>query len=182
MALRLRLFKTINNSYSEQLGQHDMSLLRQILLLAEEAESKDKEPEESDKESDVAEQPEEKPEEDSNEEENVEDEDDIATIVEKQGYDKSSKEKFAFGETRKVTVLTKTEPLGGLDVTYQYIINPKTGSWVLSACLAGQSDEDMVEFHSGEDTDSLIASLKKPQKISQDQAIKNLKPPADPSI
>lgn len=105
---------------------------------------------------------------------------DVGTIVAQQGFEKESREMFAFGKTRKVTVLTKTEPLGGLEVTYQYLINPKTGSWTLRACLKGQSDEDMVEFHKGEDPASLIDSLKKSQRITPEQAVNNLNPPADP--
>lgn len=105
---------------------------------------------------------------------------DVGTVVAEEGYEKESKEMFAFGKTRKVTVLTKTEPLGGLEVTYQYLINPKTGAWTMRACLAGQTEEDMVEFHQGEDPTSLVTHLKKKDKLTPEQAVNNLNPPADP--
>lgn len=110
------------------------------------------------------------------------DSDDVGSIVSRLGFEKSFKEMFAFGETRKVTVLTKSETLGGLDITYQYLINAKTGSWTLRACLKGQSDADMVEFTTGEDSDSLIRSLKKSPRISHQAAVDNLNPPADGSL
>lgn len=104
---------------------------------------------------------------------------DVGSVAEAEGYVKSKKEMFAFGKTRPVTLLTKNESLGGLDLTYQYVINPKTGAWKLMACLEGQSDEDMVEFDAGEDPSSLIANLKKKRKITPHQAVDRLNPPAD---
>ena len=166
-----------------------MNLLKEINLLVEEdkaaepdagaAPVKDANPVDKTEPSAEPETPE--PEEDEDEEGgDEEDEEDVGSVVASQGFEKESKEMFAFGETRQVTVLTKTEQLGGLEVTYQYVINPKTGSWTLSACLAGQSAEDMIEFHKGEDSTSLIASLKQPEKITAQQAVDNLNPPADP--
>lgn len=104
---------------------------------------------------------------------------DVGSVSQEQGFAKSKKEMFAFGKTRPVTLLTKDEQLGGLEITLQYVINPATGAWKLRACLAGQSEEDMVEFDSGEDPSSLIKSLKKKNKITPHQAVDRLNPPAD---
>lgn len=179
-----------------------MSLLKQIHLLTEDDDAKkvdkaplfkgdekapkekeaapEEKPDEEPAEPESTEEPEQKPEETSDEPSEEAPKEDVGTVVADQGFEKDSREMFAFGKTRKVTVLTKTEPLGGLEITYQYLINPKTGSWTLRACLKGQSDEDMVEFHKGEDPTSLIDSLKKSERITPEQAVNNLNPPADP--
>lgn len=107
---------------------------------------------------------------------------DIGSVATVQGFKKSKKEMYAFGKTRPVTLLMKDEPLGGLDLTLQYVINPATGAWKLRACLAGQSEEDMVEFDSGEDPSSLIKNLKKKNKITPHQAVEHLNPPADKAV
>lgn len=104
---------------------------------------------------------------------------DVGIVAQREGFTKSKKEMFAFGATRPTTLLTKNEKLGGLEITLQYIINPKTGAWCLRACLAGQSDEDMVEFDTGEDPSSLIENLKKKTKVTPHQAVEYLNPPAD---
>jgi hypothetical protein len=111
-----------------------------------------------------------------------EDDEDVGTVVEREGYEKSKRDMYAFGKTRPVTILTKNETLGGLKLTIQYVINPSTGAWVLQACLAGQSQEDMVEFGTGEDSISLVKSLKKKRKITAHQAVQYLNPPADGSL
>lgn len=111
-----------------------------------------------------------------------EEEEDVGTVAEREGYQKSKKDMYAFGKTRPVTILTKNETLGGLKLTIQYVINPSTGAWVLQACLAGQSQEDMVEFGTGEDPSSLVKSLKKKRKITAHQAVQYLNPPADGSL
>jgi len=114
-------------------------------------------------------------------EETVEDDgpQDVGSVAERQGFKKSKKEMYAFGKTRPVTLLTKDAPLGGLDVTYQYVINPKTGAWILRACLKGQTDADMVQFAQGDDPSSLVKNLKKKTKITSHQAVEFLNPPAD---
>src|SRR5271168_726273 len=104
---------------------------------------------------------------------------DVGSVSKAQGFAKSKKEMFAFGSTRPVTLLTKNEKIGGMDITLQYVINPKTGAWSLRACLQGQSAEDMVEFETGEDPTSLIKNLKKKKKITPHQLVDNLNPPAD---
>jgi hypothetical protein len=111
-----------------------------------------------------------------------EDDEDVGTVVDREGYEKSKRDMYAFGKTRPVTILTKNETLGGLKLTIQYVINPSTGAWVLQACLAGQSQEDMVEFGTGEDSSSLVKSLKKKRKITAHQAVQYLNPPADGSL
>ena len=109
-------------------------------------------------------------------------EEDVGSVSQAQGFKKSSKEMYAFGKTRKVTLLTKNEDLGGLKLTLQYVINPETGAWSLRACLAGQSEADMVEFDTGEDPTSLVKSLKKKRKITPHQAVEYLNPPADKGL
>jgi hypothetical protein len=110
------------------------------------------------------------------------DDTDVGSVAQKQGYVKSKKQMFAFGATRPVTLLTKNEKLGGLNLTLQYVINPKTGAWSLRACLQGQSNEDMVEFTTGEDPSSLVQNLKKKTKITPHQAVEFLHPPADKPV
>ncbi len=104
---------------------------------------------------------------------------DVGSVSKAEGFVKSKKDMFAFGATRPVTLLTKNERVGGMEITFQYVINPKTGAWSLRACLKGQSDEDMVEFSTGEDPSSLIKSLKKKKKVTPHQLVDNLNPPAD---
>jgi len=104
---------------------------------------------------------------------------DVGSVSKAEGFVKSKKEMFAFGATRPVTLLTKNEKIGGMDITLQYVINPKTGAWSLRAALQGQSAEDMVEFETGEDPTSLIKNLKKKKKITPHQLVDNLNPPAD---
>jgi len=104
---------------------------------------------------------------------------DVGSVSQAEGFKKSKKEMFAFGATRPVTLLTKDEKIGGMDITLQYVINPKTGAWSLRAALQGQSAEDMVEFETGEDPTSLIKNLKKKKKITPHQLVDNLNPPAD---
>jgi hypothetical protein len=104
---------------------------------------------------------------------------DVGSVSQAEGFKKSKKDMFAFGSTRPVTLLTKDEKIGGMDITLQYVINPKTGAWSLRACLQGQKPEDMVEFETGEDPSSLIKNLKKKKKITPHQLVDNLNPPAD---
>lgn len=106
----------------------------------------------------------------------------VGEVAEEQGFEKSQKDMFAFGKTRKVTLLTKNEDCGGLELTLQYVINPATGAWSFRACLAGQSEEDMVEFTTGEDPSSLVKHLEKKKKITAHQAVENLNPPADKDL
>ena len=150
-------------------------------------EIEDQEPTEDDAETDNKDEPAETPAEtDEADEEDSEDEEesgeDVGSVAEEEGFEKGTKEAYMAGKTRKVTTLTKNEELGGLDITLQYIINPQTGAWSLRACLAGQSEEDMVEFHTGEDPSSLIKSLKKKKKITPHQAVEYLNPPADKAL
>lgn len=107
---------------------------------------------------------------------------DVGSVSKAQGFEKSKSEMYAFGKTRPVTLLTKDETLGGLNLTLQYVINPSTGAWKFRACLAGQSEEDMVEFDTGEDPSSLIKSLKKKTKITPHQAVEYLHPPANKKV
>lgn len=121
--------------------------------------------------------------EDENEDEGTESDDEpqegVGEVAEQNGFVKSQKKMYAFGKTRQVTLLTKNEELGGLELTYQYIINPETGAWSFRACIAGQSEEDMVEFRTGEDSSSLVKHLKKEKKLTAHQAVEYLNPPAD---
>lgn len=117
--------------------------------------------------------------EDEDEAEDEDEELDVGAVADEEGFEKSQRDLYAFGKTRKVTLLTKNEPLGGLELTLQYVINPSTGAWMLQACLAGQSQEDMVEFAKGEDPQSLAKHLKKKKKITPHQAVQYLNPPAD---
>lgn len=114
-------------------------------------------------------------------EETIEDDgpQDVGSVAERQGFKKTKKEMFAFGRTRPTTLLTKDAPLGGLDITYQYVINPKTGAWILRACMKGQTEADMVQFAQGDDPTSLVKNLKKKNKITAHQAVEFLNPPAD---
>jgi len=107
---------------------------------------------------------------------------DVGSVSKAEGFVKSKTEMFADGATRPVTLLTKNERVGGMEITFQYVINPKTGSWRLRACLKGQSNEDMVEFSTGEDPTSLIKSLKKKKKVTPHQLVDNLNPPADKEV
>lgn len=107
---------------------------------------------------------------------------DVGSVSQTQGFKKSSSEMYAFGKTRKVTLLTKNDNLGGIKLTLQYVINPETGAWSFKACLAGQTEADMVEFDSGEDPSSLVKSLQKKRKITPHQAVEFLNPPADQEI
>lgn len=148
----------------------------------------DETPEEEPEDETPSDEDETPPEETSSEEDDVpsdqtdvddEDAEDVGSVAEQEGFQKSSDNIFAFGKTRKVTTLTRDEMLGGLDLTLQYIINPETGAWSFRACLAGQSAEDMVEFSTGEDPTSLIKHLKRKKKITAHQAAEYLHPPAN---
>jgi hypothetical protein len=105
---------------------------------------------------------------------------DVGSVAKEEGFKKGTDMMFAFGKTRKVTTLTKDETLDGLKLTLQYVINPETGSWSFRACLKGQTEEDMVEFATGEDPSSLIAHLEKKKKITATAAVEYLRPPASP--
>lgn len=115
---------------------------------------------------------------DDTDDEDIDDED-VGVVAKKQGFEKSKRKMYAFGKTRMTTLLTKDEMIKLINVTLQYVINPKTGAWILRACLAGQTEEDMVEFATGEDPSSLIKHLKKPTKITYHQAVEYLSPPAN---
>lgn len=119
------------------------------------------------------------------EEENLDNEEEdvnVGDVAKEEGFEKSSTSLYVFGKTRTVTVLTKNQTLDGLELTLQYVINPATGAWLLNACLAGQSQEDMVEFAKGEDPTSLVKSLRKKTKITAHQAVQFLNPPADSNL
>jgi len=176
-----------------------MKLLRELYNLVEEDKVEDEDldnpdepsPKKKDKEEtdSSAEKPEEEAPEDSEDSEDSEDDEDtdegpvegedVGSVADLQGFEKSKKEMYAFGATRPVTLLTKQEREGGMDVTFQYVINPKTGGWKLQAKLANQNDSDYVEFTTGEDPSSLIKSLKKKKKVTPHQLVDNLNPPQE---
>jgi hypothetical protein len=165
--------------------ENPMKLLQELLLIdglnnllvseadeeevpVEEVPSKENTPEEADPEEEV-----------SDEETADEEPEDVGSVADAEGFEKSKDERYLDGKSRPVTLLTKDEELDGIDVTLQYVINPKTGSWSFRACVAGQSEEDMVEFDTGEDPSSLMKHLKKKKKISAHQAVEYLNPPAN---
>ena len=117
--------------------------------------------------------------EDEEEDISPDEEEDVGTVSKKHGFAVSSETVDAFGKTRKVTLLTKDEDLGGLNLTLQYVFNPKTGAWKFRACLVGQTTEDMVDFTTGEDPSSLIKHLRKKNKITAHAAAEYLHPPAN---
>jgi hypothetical protein len=162
-----------------------MDIFNQLLEDDEKAASKTPPAEDADLKD---QQPDAKEVEDENEDEGAapsqedDDDEDVGSVAKRQGFEKSKKSMYAFGKTRPVTLLTKTEKVGGLDVTFQYAINPKTGAWSLRACLAGQDDEDMVEHSTGEDPTSLIESLKKSKKITPHWLADNLEPSTGKSV
>jgi hypothetical protein len=101
----------------------------------------------------------------------VKDETQIGPVVQKLGFKKTQTRMFAFGAMRQVTVLSKNEKIGNLNITLQYVINPATGAWTLSASLAGQPIEKMIQFENGEDPESLLQNLKKKTKITPREAL-----------
>jgi hypothetical protein len=108
--------------------------------------------------------------------------DDVGSIAKSEGYNISQKDMYAFGKNRKVTLLTKNEKLGSLELTYQYVINPITGAWSFRISLKNQSMGDMVEFSSGESPESLMKHLKRKNKVTVNQVVNYLKLPADADI
>lgn len=107
---------------------------------------------------------------------------DVGSVAKREGYEKSKKEIFAFGKTRPATLLTKNVRVGGLDVTEQYVINPKTGEWSFRVALEGQSEASMKEHTTGKDPSSLAKHLQKKNKVTAHWLADNLDPPADANI
>ncbi len=159
-----------------------MNLLKQVNLIVEDEEEVEtppakkpaaEEPPADDVETDEV---------DTDTDDSEEQSEDVGTVAEREGYEKSKKEIFAFGKTRPATLLTKNEKIGGLDVTQQYVINPKTGEWSFRVALQGQSEASMKEHTTGKDPTSLAKHLQKKNKVTAHWLADNLDPPADQSI
>lgn len=81
-------------------------------------------------------------------------------------YAKMLAHKKVNGKSYVVHVFTKNVKMGTIELTFQYIINPETESWIF-----GVSTEDtpMVELAGGEDKKTAIEHLKKKHKINKHQ-------------
>lgn len=97
--------------------------------------------------------------------------DDVGSVADEQGFAKSREKITVSGKRKIITTLTKMDTIGGIEVEFEYVVNPDTGSWLFKAGIPGKAK---VEFKTGEDSSSLIKHLKKKKKITAHQAVENL--------
>ncbi len=107
---------------------------------------------------------------------------DVFTFAKKNGYSVKRQKMYFRKQTIPVVTLTKTDKIGGLGIVTQYVVNPDTQSWLLQACVEGQSAEDMVEFKKGESYTGLLKHMQRKNKISVNQAVNYLSPPVGADI
>lgn len=102
---------------------------------------------------------------------------DVLAAAKKNGFSAKKQKMYFRKQTIPVVAFTKTDKIGGLGIITQYIVNPDTQSWLLQACIEGQSAEDMVEFRKGESYAGLLKHMQRKNKITANQAINYLNPP-----
>lgn len=102
---------------------------------------------------------------------------DVLAAAKKNGFSAKKQKMYFRKQTIPAVTFTKTDKIGGLGIITQYVVNPDTQSWMLQACVEGQSAEDMVEFRKGESYTGLLKHMQRKNKITANQAINYLNPP-----
>lgn len=102
---------------------------------------------------------------------------DVVVAAKKNGFTAKRQKMYFRKQTIPVMTFTKIDKIGGLGIVTQYVVNPDTQSWLLQACVEGQSAEDMVEFRKGESYTGLLKHMQRKNKITANQAINYLSPP-----
>jgi hypothetical protein len=94
---------------------------------------------------------------------------DVSDVALEQGFKKEKTHTKVGDKSKKITLLTKDEKFGSIELNLQYVINPETGAWSFRAAPVGRNHH--IEMAAGEDTSTLIKHLNRKTKLKPNQIV-----------